>query len=115
MHGLSAETCFVPIETHDGLEETRKTAEKYNFMTEIFFMAHKAIDLSFRGIVQQLIEINQVRKHKVNTNSKTGQKHHFKGKNCTHNFSMCRLETDGIFRMEDLKMVLEKKNKNCFF
>ncbi|XP_050300790.1 ubiquitin conjugation factor E4 A [Anthonomus grandis grandis] len=58
MYGLSSETCFIPVESIDGLEETRKTAEKYNFITESFFMAHKSIDLSYRVAVDQMLNLN---------------------------------------------------------
>ncbi|CAG9770952.1 unnamed protein product [Ceutorhynchus assimilis] len=58
MSGLSADTCFIPMDSNDGLEETRQTAEKYNFITECFFMAHKAVDLSFRVAVDQMMNLN---------------------------------------------------------
>ncbi|XP_066250043.1 ubiquitin conjugation factor E4 A [Euwallacea similis] len=58
MYGLSSETCFIPLDSSDGLEETRKTVEKYSFITESFFMAHKAVDLSLRVVVDQLMNLN---------------------------------------------------------
>lgn len=61
MYGLSSETCFIPLESTDGVGETRKTADKYNFITESFFMAHKSIDLSFRVAVDQMMNLNHVR------------------------------------------------------
>ncbi|KAL1516645.1 hypothetical protein ABEB36_000530 [Hypothenemus hampei] len=58
MYGLSSETCFIPVDSRNETEETRKTVEKYNFITESFFMAHKAIDLSFRLLVDQMMSVN---------------------------------------------------------
>lgn len=60
MYGLASETCFIPVESNDGFEETRKTVEKYNFITESFFMAHKSVDLSIRVMVDQLMNLNHV-------------------------------------------------------
>lgn len=55
MHGLASETCLIPTSA----DEVRMTAEKYNFVTEIFFMAHRSLDLSFRICVDQLVQLNQ--------------------------------------------------------
>lgn len=44
MKDLDKETCLIPFEE----DEERITAKKYNFVTEIFFMTQKAIDLSYR-------------------------------------------------------------------
>lgn len=55
MHGLATETCLIPTST----DEVRSTAEKYNFVTELFFMTHRALDLSFRICVDQLVQLNQ--------------------------------------------------------
>lgn len=38
---FATETCLIPA-------EERPTAEVYNFVTEIFFLTHKAVDLGFR-------------------------------------------------------------------
>lgn len=47
MKDLSKETCIIPprevYEDVDG--STRPTAGTYNFVTECFFMTHKALDL----------------------------------------------------------------------
>lgn len=55
MFGLSSETCLIPTST----EEVRPTSQKYNFVTELFFMAHRSLDLSFRICVDQLVQLNQ--------------------------------------------------------
>lgn len=55
MIGLSSETCLVPTET----DEVRLTSEKYNFVTECFFLVHRTLDMSFRMCVDQLVQLNQ--------------------------------------------------------
>lgn len=55
MHGLSSETCLIPSSS----DEVRHAAEKYNFVTEIFFITHRTLDLSFRICVDQLVQLNQ--------------------------------------------------------
>lgn len=55
LHGLATETCLIPTSTN----EVRPTAEKYSFLTEIFFITHRALDLSFRICVDQLVQLNQ--------------------------------------------------------
>lgn len=42
MIDVHKETCLIPTQEN----EQRMTAEKYNFVTECFFMTHKALDLS---------------------------------------------------------------------
>ncbi|XP_055912261.1 ubiquitin conjugation factor E4 A [Eupeodes corollae] len=49
------ETCLLPVE--DG--EERITAETYNFVTELFFMTHKAIELSYRVGYEKSIRITR--------------------------------------------------------
>lgn len=49
------ETCLVPFDEN----EERVTAEKYNFVTEIFFMTQKAIDLSFRVCIEKVTRMNR--------------------------------------------------------
>ncbi|EDV98912.1 ubiquitin conjugation factor E4 A [Drosophila grimshawi] len=44
------ETCLLP--TEEG--EQRLSAEKYNFITEIFYMAHKAFELGNRACIERL-------------------------------------------------------------
>lgn len=55
MFGLASETCLIPCST----DEVRATAEKYNFLTECFFLAHRALDLGFRICVDHLVQLNQ--------------------------------------------------------
>lgn len=49
------ETCLIPFEEN----EARITANKYNFVTEIFFMTQKAIDLSFRVCIEKVTRMNR--------------------------------------------------------
>lgn len=49
------ETCLIPFEEN----EERITASKYNFVTEIFFMTQKAIDLSFRVCIEKVTRMNR--------------------------------------------------------
>ncbi|KAJ8954087.1 hypothetical protein NQ318_004392 [Aromia moschata] len=58
MQGMSSETCFLPAASSDDLEEERLMANSYGFITECFFMAHKAIDLGYRVAVDKLIRQN---------------------------------------------------------
>lgn len=39
---------------------TRKVSESYNFVTECFFLAHRAFDLGYRVTVDKLVALNQV-------------------------------------------------------
>ena len=55
MRGLHNDTCLVPLA--DGA--TRVTLPNYSFTTEVFFMAHKAIDLGFRTIQEKFVKLNQ--------------------------------------------------------
>jgi len=57
MQGLPAETCLVGM--GEAEKEKRETAASYNFPTEIFFMAHKTIDLGFRPVQEKFIKLNQ--------------------------------------------------------
>lgn len=58
MYELSSETCFIPMDSNDGLEETRETADKYNFITESFFMAQKSIDIGYRVAADRMLRLN---------------------------------------------------------
>uniref|UniRef100_A0A1L8DTB6 Ubiquitin conjugation factor E4 A n=1 Tax=Nyssomyia neivai TaxID=330878 RepID=A0A1L8DTB6_9DIPT len=55
MRAVDKETCLLP--TPDG--ETRPLADKYNFITECFFMCHKAIDLGYRVCLEKLMRLNR--------------------------------------------------------
>lgn len=55
MVNCDKETCLLPA-----LDETgRLTANTYNFITEIFFMTHKAIDLSYRVAIEKYFQMNR--------------------------------------------------------
>lgn len=51
---MSKETCLVPSS-----DEEKPVANSYNFVTECFFMGHRAFDLSFRVSVDKLVRLNQ--------------------------------------------------------
>ncbi|XP_059616667.1 ubiquitin conjugation factor E4 A [Phlebotomus argentipes] len=55
MQSVDKETCLLP--TAEG--ETRPMAQKYNFITECFFMAHKAIDLGYRVVIEKIMRLNR--------------------------------------------------------
>jgi len=57
MQGLPGETCLVSLDEAE--REKRDTAASYNFATEIFFLAHKTIDLGFRPVQEKFIKLNQ--------------------------------------------------------
>lgn len=56
MYAVDKETCLIPIP--DGME-TRHTADSYNFVTEVFYMTHKAIDLGYRVCIDKFIQMNR--------------------------------------------------------
>lgn len=55
MQDTEKETCLLPVEEN----ETRLEADKYNFVTECFFMTHKAIDLGFRVCIEKFFRMNR--------------------------------------------------------
>eukprot|EP00092_Neocalanus_flemingeri_P008087 GFUD01008727.1.p1 GENE.GFUD01008727.1~~GFUD01008727.1.p1 ORF type:complete len:1041 (+),score=441.41 GFUD01008727.1:59-3181(+) len=57
MQGLPGETCLVGV--GEAEREKRDTSASYNFPTEIFFMAHKTLDLGFRPVQEKFIKLNQ--------------------------------------------------------
>jgi ubiquitin conjugation factor E4 A len=55
MKKLASETCLIP-----SAEDTpRPSSETYGFVSECFYMAHKALDLGFRVTYEHLIRLNQ--------------------------------------------------------
>lgn len=54
------ETCLLPTESENGVNEERPSATSYSFVTECFFMAHRTLDLGFRVAVDKLIKLNHV-------------------------------------------------------
>lgn len=55
MRAMDKETCLVQTDE----DESRIVADKYNFVTECFFMTHKAIDLGYRVCIEKLIRMNR--------------------------------------------------------
>ncbi|EFN84625.1 ubiquitin conjugation factor E4 A [Harpegnathos saltator] len=55
MKGLSSETCLIPIP--EG--ESRPTADSFGFITECFFLTHRALDLGYRVILDKFLRTNQ--------------------------------------------------------
>lgn len=55
MQDTEKETCLLPVEEN----ESRLEADKYNFVTECFFMTHKAIDLGFRVCIEKFFRMNR--------------------------------------------------------
>lgn len=60
MFDLSKETCLIPNTAEDSdVVPPRDTVGTYNFMTECFFMGHKALELGFAVTVDKLVRLNQ--------------------------------------------------------
>lgn len=59
---MSEETCFIPVteSSSDSFSPQRPTANSYSFITEIFFLTHRALDLGFRVCSERLVRLNQV-------------------------------------------------------
>ena len=51
------ETFLVPSETED--KEKEDVPESFNFITDIFFLTHKSLDLGFRVCHEKLVKMNQ--------------------------------------------------------
>ena len=49
---MSSETCLIP--TLEG--ETRPVANSFSFVTECFFLTHRALDLGYRLILDKLFK-----------------------------------------------------------
>jgi len=56
MKGLSTETCLIPIP--EG--ETRPVADLFGFITECFFLTHRALDLGYRVILDKLLKYDAI-------------------------------------------------------
>lgn len=52
---FAKETCLIPFDE----DEEPITAQKCNFITEIFFLTHKCIDLSYRVCIDKVMKINR--------------------------------------------------------
>ena len=63
MHDLHSETCLVTLATEDdnseGASPERPTAPNYGFVTECFFLTHRAIDLGVRVVHESLLKVSQ--------------------------------------------------------
>ncbi|XP_039314359.1 ubiquitin conjugation factor E4 A isoform X1 [Solenopsis invicta] len=55
MKGLSSETCLIP--TPEG--ESRPMSDTFGFVTECFFLTHRALDLGYRVILDKFSKSNQ--------------------------------------------------------
>ncbi|XP_037957885.1 ubiquitin conjugation factor E4 A isoform X2 [Teleopsis dalmanni] len=49
------ETCLLPVEEN----EQRVTADKYNFVTELFYITHKAFELSYRACGERFLRMTR--------------------------------------------------------
>lgn len=56
MHAMDKETCLISASDEN---QTRKTSDTYNFVTEVFYMTHKAIDLSYRVCIEKFSQMNR--------------------------------------------------------
>jgi ubiquitin conjugation factor E4 A len=55
--GINSETCLIPNDS-DKEDEKLLIADKYNFVTECFYFAHKALYLGFQVAVDKLVRLN---------------------------------------------------------
>ncbi|KAK0174457.1 hypothetical protein PV327_010224 [Microctonus hyperodae] len=53
--GLHKETCLIPTSSN----ETRPVAKNFGFITECFYLTHRALDLGFRVVLDKLMKSNQ--------------------------------------------------------
>lgn len=56
MFGGDKETCLISM---PGENQQRKTADSYNFVTEVFYLTHKAIDLGYRVCIDKFFKMNR--------------------------------------------------------
>ena len=57
MMNLTSETCLISLNEAD--KGKRELLSSYNFPTEIFFMAHKTLDIGFRPVQEKFMKLNQ--------------------------------------------------------
>jgi len=55
MKNLASETCLIPAP----VDTPRPLSETYGFVSECFYLAHKALDLGFRVTFEHLMRLNQ--------------------------------------------------------
>lgn len=53
------ETCLLPHDTDSDSSGAPLTANSYNFVTECFYMAHRALDLGYKVSIDRLMKLNQ--------------------------------------------------------
>lgn len=56
MKELSSETCLIP--TPEG--ENRPIAHSFGFVTECFFLTHRALDLGYRVILDKFLRYEKI-------------------------------------------------------
>lgn len=56
MHSVDKETGLIPLPDEN---QQRKTSNSYNFVTEVFYMTHKAIDLGYRVCMEKFFQMNR--------------------------------------------------------
>lgn len=60
MRGMSSETCLISLSGNDdGQPIERPSAPSFNFVTEMFFMTHRALDLGMRVVFGKWMQLNQ--------------------------------------------------------
>ena len=57
LRNAEKETFLIPSETEE--KENEDIPEKYNFITDIFFLTHKSLDLGFRVCHEKFVKMNQ--------------------------------------------------------
>ena len=65
--GISEETCLVSLDTDDDDEgramdvddDALAPADGYNFITDVFFLTQKTLDLGFRVVQEKFVKLNQ--------------------------------------------------------
>lgn len=53
------ETCLLPHDTDQDTSVAPMIAKSYNFVTECFFMAHRALDLGYKVTIDKLMKLTQ--------------------------------------------------------
>lgn len=56
MHAVDKETCLIPFPNES---QPRHTSSSYNFVTEVFYMTHRAIDLGYRVCIEKFFQMNR--------------------------------------------------------
>lgn len=56
MQEVEKETCLTPVTDEN---EIRHTSNSYNFVTEVFYMTHRAIDLGYRVCIDKFFQMNR--------------------------------------------------------